>query len=502
MLRIVFHVLGAVAVAMASFSCLPPADSAGKAPPRAAGSEGHAAPRAEAVWLGEIGRGREQTARVCTSGARDRVVEALCAPNAPAIRGLADLYRALGFAPPESRYVASTTHSLGLSARIVSAANPRTFVFTRDRAPIPSERLVTTAFGRGEQVVELAALDSKTLDYNFYLLSFEQACNATRCTPEDLLTERIESGWTGFTLYGERHLEDTPLDCLSCHQPFGPGTHKQLVMRQTAHPWLHWGDFRGVYEARICPDPPPNPPGRFMPGDGLDLLVRLEGQGGRHGGIAVSELAEAASGERFSLFLTEAENTIRYSSYPPGYSYAQVDFDSTASLCERLSSGTSATWERQRGESMARGLPVPYYSHDVTDPAKRAELVSDRAGFLTRHAAEDAFDVAMTFIAADVSTAVGFVPRPDDTAEKLLREMCVRCHSASTEVRLKRARFNAERIDRIDPDLADNIMARIRLPRSSPELMPPLRTGELPAFAIARIEAYLREHCSVPGACD
>jgi hypothetical protein len=84
----------------------------------------------------------------------------------------------------------------------------------------------------------------------------------------------------------------------------------------------------------------------------------------------------------------------------------------------------------------------------------------------------------------------------------MLRALCVRCHSNATEVRLKRARFNADRIDRIEPAVADAVRERINLPRSSPELMPPLRVGELPSWAIARIDAYLREHCATPGACD
>jgi hypothetical protein len=362
--------------------------------------------------------------------------------------------------------------------------------------------LVATGFARGEQLVELVALDPATLDYNFYLLSFQQACNASRCTPADLLTDEIESGWTSFTLYQDRDLEDTPLDCLSCHQPFGPGTKKQLVMRQTAHPWLHWGDFRGITENRICPDPPLPPPGRLFPGDGLDLLVRLEGRDGRHAGLSVAELADSASGERFSLFLTDAENTIRSSAPASSYGYAQLDFDSTMPLCERLWTGQSPTWERARQESMAKGLPVPYFAHDVMDAEKRTEISADRARFLARRAGEDAFDVAMSLIAADVSTAVGFVPRESDSAETLLREMCVRCHASSTEKRLRRARFDAERLERIEPGVAEAIRGRLSLPRTSPELMPPLRAGELPAWAIARIDAYLREHCSVPGGCD
>jgi hypothetical protein len=439
-----------IALAAGSGSCVPP-DSAPPLPVK--GAPGTARP--EEAWLSEVGSGPEQTARVCRRGAKDRVATVLCGPQASSIRSLADLYRALGLDDPEKRDVASTTHSLALSARIVSAANPRTFVFTKEHVPIPFEHLVVTAFSRGEQFVELVALDPATIEYNFYLLRFEQACNLSRCTPEDLLTEKIESGWTGSTLYVDRDLEDTPLDCLSCHLPFGAGTHKQLSMRQTAGPWMHWGDFKGAYEDRICYEQTMPYPGRWIPADGLELMTKLEGTNGRHGAVPVQELVAAPSGERFSLFLTEAENTIRASSYPAGYPYAQVDFSSSAALCEWLQTGKRDLWEKSRKDSLARGLPVPYHSPDVTDPGKRSELLADRAGFLARHAAEDPFDVAMSLWGTDAATAVGFVPRPDDTAEQLLHEMCVRCHAASVDRKLKRARFNAESLERIGPDLAD-----------------------------------------------
>ena len=484
-------------------ACVPPADPAHGARPVANGTAGSAGvpARAEDTWLAEIGRGPGQTARVCARGSKDVVASALCSPKAESIRGLSELYQTLGFGDPRHRYVASTTLSLGLSGRIVSAANPRTFVFPDEKAPIPYERFVVTSFARGEQFVELAALDPVTLEYNFYLLSFEQQCNLTRCTPDDLLTAKIESNWTSFTLYADGDLEDTALDCLSCHRPFGAGTHKQLVMRQTAHPWLHWGDFKGVYENRICPDHPLVEPGRWITGDGLELMARLEGAKGHHAGVPVSELVASPSGERFSLFLTDAENTIRASGFPPDYPYAQVDFDSTMPLCERLATGSSPSWERAREDSMARGLPVPYYAHDAMDAMRRAELSADRRRFLGDRATAAPFDVAMSLLDADATVAIGFIPRKDDTAPQILRALCVRCHAETTDSRLRRAKFNAERFEPVEPEVAQAVRKRIHLPRSAPELMPPLRVGELPRWAIARIDEYLREHCSVPGGC-
>jgi hypothetical protein len=448
---------------------------------------------ADDTWLTRIGVGKAQTARACARGSRDRIATALCAEGVT-LRGLSDLYAALGLGDPAHRYVAATTHSLGLSARYVSSANPRAFVFNADGAPVPYERFSVAAFARGEQLVELVGLDTNTLDYRFYLLRFEQGCDATGCEPADLLTAEIESGWTGWTLYADDELEDTPFDCISCHRPFGPGTPKQLLMRQTASPWMHWGDFRGASETRLCPEPKWPAPGPWIPGDGLDVITRLEGPSGSYAGIPVSELAAAPSGERFALFLTEAENTLRSDRLPADYPYAQLNFGSTEALCERLASGTSVTWERQRGEALSRGLPIPYYAHDVLDPVRRDQLLQDRAGLLASHAPEAALDVAVGWLGRDVASAVGFVPRETDTAPELLRELCVRCHSASTEPHLARARFDAEHLEAIDPVVARTVMDRIALPATSPERMPPWRTGDLPAWAILRIQTYLDSH--------
>jgi hypothetical protein len=428
------------------------------------------------------------------------VATALCASDVK-LRGLSDLHSALGLGDPAHRLVAATTHSLGLGVRYVSPANPRAFVFNADGAPVPLERFAVAAFARGEQLVELAGLDPTSLEHRFYLLRFEQACDLTGCTPTDLLTARIESNWTGFTLYAEEDLEDTPFDCVTCHRPFGPGTPKQLLMRQTASPWLHWGDFHGATESRLCPDPKWPAPGPFIPGEGLAVVTALEGASGRHAGIPLEELAQAPSGEQFALFLTDAENTLRSMRNPADYPYGQLNFGSTEVLCERLATGTSPTWELQRAESLARGLPVPYFAEDVLDPLKREAILADRAGFLSQRSGDEPLEVASGWLGADVGTAVGFAPRDTDTAPELLRAFCVRCHARSTEPHLARARFDAERPDAIEPAVARAIRARIALPRTDPGRMPPWRSGELPAWAVARIGTYLDEHCAQPGAC-
>jgi hypothetical protein len=469
----------------------------------------HEARGPEDVWLARIGVGPQQTARVCARGASDRIARYLCDRATPPIRGLTDLYRAIRLNSPAPMLTAAATHSLSLSARIVSEANPRVFSYqdlnANPQAPT-AEQASVAAFVRGEQMVELAALDPVTFDFNFYLLRFEQACNQHRCTPEDLLTERIERNWTAWTLYGDRDLVDTPLDCVSCHQPFGAGTHKQFLMRQFIDPWMHWGGFRGGDERSLCPVPPADgSPGRTVATvEGLDLLRTIEGATGRYAGIPVAELLAAESGRIFTELLVNAEGLVRASPYGQqnNYPYSQLVFSTREVLCERLHAGTSRTWDEARQASRTVGLPVPFYGPDVVDRDARSDLVSDRTGLLKRRAHEDAFDVAATFLAPEVSLAAGFVPATDDSAETILRAMCIRCHSSATDPTLRRARFKADAIATVDPVTASAIRHRIALPGSSPEAMPPRRVGTLSGSAIGRIGRYLTTHCTQPGACD
>jgi hypothetical protein len=459
---------------------------------------------AEDVWLTAIGTGPEQLRRLCDRGATDRVAMVLCNESSNHIASLQDLYRALRLDRPEKRLLATTTHSLGLSARIVSAANPRTLVFTDSTAKngdfFEAEEVVATGFNRGEQMVELVALDPATYEYNFYLLRFTQSCNDTRCTAEDLLTERIESGWRNWSLYSDRDLVDTPLDCLSCHLPFGAGSRKILQMRQVIDPWMHWSDFR-VGDERICPKPLPEgvTPQVIVTTDGLDLLQALEGPAGTYGGVPVADLQAALSGSNLTTFLVDAENLIRFSGVPE-YPYEQLNFYTREVLCERFYTGTSPTWDHDRSKSTARGLPEPYYTPDVLSAESRAALAGGRTAFLDGKRGS-AFEVAASLIAPEAAAAIGFVPRPQDTAPDILSGLCVRCHAHDTAPGLRRAAFDAQALDTVEPATFAAVRERLTLPKTSPALMPPHRVGELPDWAITRVLDYLREHCAVAGAC-
>jgi hypothetical protein len=442
----------------------------------------------------------------CAAGVNDPVAQALCASPAPRVSGLSDLYRALQLDTSfEQRLSAATTHSLGLGGRIVSAINPRVFVFSTFARPslsaevLDTSHIVAAAFARGEQIVELVGYDPIARDFNFYLLQFEQSCNQTGCAPADLLTAKIETEWTGWTIYADRDLEDTPLDCLSCHRPDGPSARKRLLMRQLIVPWMHWSDFRHFSPRAQC-DPTKLPPDAGAPsdvefhGEGLAGIEQVAGAaGGSYAGIPIAELSAAASGHDLSSFIAIAGMAIDGEASQEGSARRGEPhpFQSTQILCE-AAVGRADTWSRYRSELLDRGFPVPHRSLDVLDATKRAAAVTDFPAFLSRNAATDAFELASSLMSAEAQEASGFVPSESDDAATLLRRMCVRCHDSATEPRLRRARFNAEALDRMNPETAAAVWKRVTASRSSPELMPPLRAGELPGWALAKIEAFLR----------
>jgi hypothetical protein len=200
-----------------------------------------------------------------------------------------------------------------------------------------------------------------------------------------------------------------------------------------------------------------------------------------------------------SDFLVDAELLISASPLPP-HPYGQLGVQTRETLCERFYTGDSPTWEQDRRASQAGGFPFPYYAPDVLDPERRAELLAGREAFWQRQHERDAFDVAASLLAADVPAAVGFVPREADTAPDILQGLCARCHAASTDSALARARFNAE-AETIEPATFNEVAKRLALPARSPKAMPPRPAGELPGWARERLLSYLAERCAIAGAC-
>ena len=447
--------------------------------------------RPETVWLQKIGVGPGQTARVCARAGEDAVTRTLCAKVVPELRGLGDLYRALGLDQRESPLVGVTTHSLSLAGRAVSALNPRVLV-ARKLLPEAGGGVVATAFARGEQSVELASYDAAAADFTFYLLTFEQACNRTRCTPADLLSEAIERDWTAWTLYRAEDLVDTGLDCLSCHQPEGARGRRRFLMRQMTAPWMHWSGRETFMGSCLAPDGASGLT-RALPSV-LAALARGQAPGARYAAWPIDDLLVRASGHDFSGFLELAALTAGQPATDSPVLEPHV-FPSQQVLDDELCRGDRTAWAGYRADVLAQGFPVPFHDFDVLDPSRGAAAAADFAAFLGRNAAADALELGASLMSDEAARAVGFVPEAGSTDRQLLRQMCVRCHNDLVDPGLGRARFNVDALERggVGVSAAERTLAaqRIALPHGSPLVMPPLRAGVLPLWAAERLRAFV-----------
>ena len=280
-------------------------------------------------------------------------------------------------------------------------------------------------------------------------------------------------------------------------------------MRQVFDPWMHWGHFRGGDERAALP----GPPGGRQRRQGrrrrrrAGSPARGRGRGGplrRRAGGRAARGAERRS--IFSAFVADAEGLVRtqpVSSLPtiptsrpasrPGKSCA------SASAPGPARPGTSCGGSRSRAG--CRSPSMDPTSSDAQRRVPRSAPIGPRSCDGTRTTTRSTSPPS--FLAADVGAAVGFVPRDDETrARHPARDVrSLPQRRRPTRTCAAPGSTPSHRPDRPRAS-ATAIRRRLSLPRSSPELMPPLRVGELPRWAIARIDRYLRDRCADPGACD
>jgi len=315
------------------------------------------------------------------------------------------------------------------------------------------------AFNRGVQQVELAARDRDAYGFNFYLLTFEQACTRAPagCNPVALYTPRVESNWTSVRVADQSELADTPADCLQCH---ARGIDKpMLLMRELDGPWTHFFQPDGAQGE--LPEP-----------TGVDLLhdyLRAKSDE-TYAGVPESALRQT-SGFALQAFLDHAQPLI---------------FDGSRILNERWpwspeNNGyvttplRSETWEHayQSFKSGAQ-LALPHFDPRPTDPVKPARLTNAyqayRSGDL---AAEELPDLADIYPDDPQTRAeLGFETELDATPAEAIVQACTQCHSDVLDQTLNRARFSVD-LSRMSAAEIAVAISRLELPRYAPGAMPP-----------------------------
>lgn len=432
-------------------------------------------------------RGYGEGGSICARPGQDAVRDLFCTGTPPTITSLRQLQDRLEINPfPASLSAAQSAAlspstvldsvvfmglSTALAGQLVSPINPRMILLGGS---------TILAFQRGVQHVELASFDREEHKLNFFLLSFEQACNDTAkgCSYGDLFSPRIEADWKRVVVEDDEELKNTPLDCRQCHQR---GSEQPvLLMRELRGPWLHF--FQPV-RSQDPNDPYANATSPLA-GD-YAAAKGYESYGGLPGELTKFTAA--------GLFLQNAVT--------PGQ---PVLFDSERIQDERGVLDTagaakpprSATWDRayaafKRGEQLA----LPHYEERPTDPAKQAKLAAAytrfRAGELPVDELPDLADIFPDD--PHLRAEIGLGTEPEATPAEALIQACGSCHNKVLDQTLSRARFNIDlaQMSRQELDLA---MARIALPRDQQGAMPPPGFRQLTADVGTRLTAYLRDN--------
>lgn len=432
-------------------------------------------------------RGYGQGGSICARPGQDAVRDLFCTSTPPTITSLRQLQDQLELNPfpasltaAQSAALSSSTVldsvvfmglSTALAGQVVSPINPRMILLGAG---------TIMAFQRGVQHVELVSFDREERKFNFFLLSFEQACNDTDagCSYGDLFSPRIEADWKRVVIEDDEDLKNTPLDCRQCHQR--GSTEPVLLMRELRGPWLHF--FQPV-RSQDPADPYANATsplaGDYAAAKGYES----------YGGLAGELTKFTAAG----LFLQNAVTTGQ-----------PVLFDSEQIMLERgvLEAGGAAmprrspTWDRayaafKRGEQLA----LPHFDERPTDAAKQAKLAAAYARYRAGELPVDQLPNLADIFPDDphLRAELGLATEPEATPAEALIQACGSCHNQVLDQTLSRARFSIDlaQMTRAELDLA---LARIELPRDQPGAMPPPGFRQLTNEVRSRLTAYLRDN--------
>jgi hypothetical protein len=433
-------------------------------------------------------QGADQMKALCARGHQDLAAQGLC--SSPTIRNLSDLEHTIGLfsgqSPPQ---FALTGHSTSLVMRAVSAINPRAIIFTapslqptqlnNDGSFVADPGFVAMGFVRGEQFAEIAAHDAQSDEIHFYLVRFTQECNATGCTPGDLLTPAVETDWNGWLVYEDEDLKDTILDCRSCHQPNGPGSRKILRMQERRSPWTHW--FRNNQ----------NEPG------GETLLSDFQAAHGSNEDYGAIPAALISTPRSDPLVLEALVDNNTMSPQPNEFRTARIENEVSQSQPAQpdvnMPPGSSQTWSALYQNAVAGiDIPVPYHDVKITDPQKLASMTSAYQAVINGTMPRSGLPDIRQVILDEALPELSLRPAAGLDGPGILKHMCQRCHNSTLDQTLSRAKFNVEQLVSMSRDEKDEAITRLTMGNDIKK-MPPLRFGELSSAELQTVIATLKQ---------
>jgi len=387
--------------------------------------------------LGSLPTGQVQTAISCArmeqNGDDNSVRDLFCGSQPASITSLAALQSGLGleFVSPNATgrrnngrqgnpNFAITGHSSSLVGKFVNAINPRAIIFS-DTGP----GFVASGFTRGDQFVEVVVQDRNRNRLSFFLVAFEQACNAAKsCGFGDLLTPAIETNWTQVTLYNEEDLKNTTADCRQCHQINGPGSEKILRMQELRDPWNHWFRDNRSGGATLLSD-----------------FKAAHGSNEAYAGIP-AQLIDASDPAKLEDFLVNNG----FSNQPNEFNSARIEAQVNQTPGQPANNdipGTSSVWNllyQRANQGLA--IPPPYHDVKVTDSNKLTALTDAYQNFINGNlASAELPDLRNAFLESRLYE-IGFAVDPSFGAQEILLQACSQCHNSNLDQTITRSRFN------------------------------------------------------------
>jgi len=413
-------------------------------------------PPGEGDPLAGLPTGVEQWAALCSRGYHDAISTRFCSSSTPpALTSLIDLETLVGLRvlPNPNNdptinanvRVTFTGHSTGIGLLTTTPLNPRAFIMTAPVSTNPNPSYQVLAFARGEPFVELVANDAVANTLRFFLVRFHLACEPS-CNYADLLTPTVESGWVDYTIYDDATIKNTTLDCLTCHEPNGPGSKRLLRMQENTHPWDHWFYVENPNNHATMVD--------FHAAHGTEDYAGIP--------------AAIVDPSRPIALQTLLQNN--------GFGTQPNAFDSTTINGELTTGGASTTWDYVYARAVAgTQIAVPYYGVPQTDPAITTGMIQAYQQVMAGSRPRDQLPDIRATLLDSALPYMSVRPKPGLDGRGILVHMCRTCHNSQLDQTQSRALFNIDTLDQLPRMVKDTAIARLQLPDTDAKKMPPVR---------------------------
>lgn len=437
--------------------------------------------------LDALPRGGKSLDEICKTPSSNKVWRGFCGSNGNSrtvINSLRQLFSVVGVTSED--LTSCTTNSVSLVKNGGSVLNPRCIRFSSRGNDAD---FVAVGFQRDDlTLVELVARDPVTRKLHFYLGDFELPCEKTEqgCQPGAFFVEASESNWASFSLYEDKVLKNTAMDCTTCHQPGGVNTSKRLIMAEAEFPWTHWFD-----KETTC---------------GKSLFADFEKAHAGETFYAGTSLAKLKQSEAVALEEAVFNNGFKGRSHGNNFFESlQISFEvgqTNGQPETNANQSFSDTWEEEfnrrnamLGLDVFGGVSMPYRDCKQSDPNK-LDFYSNKLSQYIKGSIDLSEVPELHHVNLSDETALrerGMLVGRGTTGKALLKRACIACHNNNLDQSITRANFNAQDLTKNSAEDFDTAIYRLRMVKGDLQLMPPKNYIDLTEEEVLDLISYLTE---------